>query len=188
MLLGVVGLNGSGKEVVARYLVSRHGFAFRDIGQEIRDGLKAAGRDYLDRDEMVVLGNEMRKKFGNNYWCKMAIDSEKSKDVVVTSIRNPGEVREITSRGGVILEVFANQRTRFQRTVARVRENASAHGDTQSFEQFKGKEERELKNDDPSKQQMLECIAAAKYRLDNNGTIEQLYARIEELLAKMKAG
>jgi dephospho-CoA kinase len=187
LLLGIVGLNGSGKETLAEYLVLHHNFIFNDIGQEIRDELKAAGRNHLDRDEMIRLGNEKRQKFGLDYWCKKALNSVNSKDVVITSIRNLGEVEEILSRGGVIVEVFADQKTRFDRTVERVRSNPGKHGDVGSFGEFKAREMSELRNPDPHKQQLLDCIEAAKYKVNNNGSRDQLYKGIEGLMAQLKA-
>ncbi len=186
ILIGVVGLNGSGKEEFARYLVIHHGFVHKDIGQEIRDELKKMGKDFLDRNLMIELGNERRKEFGLNYWCKLAMEGKRSKDLVITSIRNQGEIDEIVTNGGVVVEVFADQKIRFERTVERVRQDPSKHGDVGSFEDFKKTEEIELRNDDPSKQQLLDCIAAAKYRINNNRTHEQLYRKVEELLAVLK--
>lgn len=182
MLMGVVGLNGSGKEEFAKYLVLHHNFTHRDIGQEIRDALKREGKDFLDRNLMIEMGNAKRKEFGINYWCKLAIEGAGSKDLVITSIRNPGEIDEVVSHGGVIVEVFADQRIRFDRTVERVRNDPGKHGDVGSFEQFRETEEKELRNKDPTKQRLLECIAAAKYRINNNGSFDQLHAEVESLL------
>jgi dephospho-CoA kinase len=186
-LMGVVGLHGSGKGAFGEYLARSHNFTHKDIGQVLRDELKASGRNYLDRNEMHAMANERRTKYGRNYWCKRILDSVKSGDLVITSIHNMGEVDEIVSRGGVIVEVFADQKTRFERTVGRVRNDPSKHGDIKSFEEFKAKEEKELRNDDPSKQQLMDCINAAKYRIDNNGSLDHLHKEIEELLALLKA-
>ena len=123
---------------------------------------------------------------GFNYWCKRAIESLNSKDLIITSIRNPSEVDEITSRGGNIIEVFADQKVRFDRTVERVKMDSKLHGDVQSFDEFKRKEAIELTSTDPAKQQLLKCISMAEYRLDNNGPLEEVYKQIEELLPKLK--
>jgi dephospho-CoA kinase len=187
MLIGVVGLNGAGKDTVAQYLAENYGFAHKDLGQEIRDELKHLGRNFLDRNEMIALANERRQRFGANYWCKRAIESVNSKDLVITSVRNPSEVEEIKSRGGIIAEVFADQKTRFERTVARVKNDPSAHGDVQSFDDFKAKEAKELESADPAKQQLLKCISMAEYRLNNNNSTKELYGGIEEMLAKLKS-
>ncbi len=187
MLIGIVGLNGSGKDTTAQYLVEHYGFAHKDLGQEIRDELKAHGKNSLDRKEMIALGNEMRQRHGFNYWCKRAIESLGSKDLVITSIRNPSEVEEIKSRGGIIIDIFADQKTRFDRTVARVKNDPNSHGDVGSLEDFRLKEEIELKSTDPAKQQLLKCISMADYKLDNNGSFEQLYGEFEAIFARIKS-
>jgi len=186
MLIGVVGLNGSGKDTVAKYLAKKHGFSHEDFGQEIRDELKRLGKNPLDRKEMISLANERRKKFGNNYWALCLLKGHKvSRNLVLTSLRNPAEVAEIKSRGGIIVEIFANEAVRFKRTVERVKLNPKAHGDVKSFEEFKAKEKSELKNPDPSKQQLLECVSLAEYRLNNNGSVEELGKEIDALLKKL---
>ena len=186
MLIGVVGLNGSGKDTFASYLSSRHGFAHKDFGQEIREELKRLGKNPLDRNEMVSLGNQRRAEFGNNYWALRLLEGHVSqKNLVLTSVRNPAEVDEIRSRGGIIVEVFASPEVRYSRTIERVKKNPGAHGDVGSFAEFKEKDERELKSPDPSKQQLLKCISAAEYRLDNNGSVGELGKEIESLLEKV---
>ncbi len=186
MIIGVVGLNGAGKDTVAKYAVEKYGFVHKDLGQEIRDMLKENGKDHLDRGLMIALGNEMRQKNGFNYWCKRAISAANSGNVIITSVRNPSEADEIKSSGGKIVEVFANQKLRFERTQERVRNNPGSHGDIQSFEKFIEMEKRELESADPSKQQLIACIELADYRLNNNGTFEMLYGEIDGLMPKLK--
>lgn len=185
MLIGVVGLNGSGKDTVAQYLVERHNFSHKDLGQEIRDELVRLGRNSLDRSEMIALANEKRQELGFNYWCKRAIESVASENLIITSIRNPSEIDEIKSRGGNVVEVFAEQKVRFYRTVERVKIDPKLHGDVKSFDEFMAKENLELTSTDPSKQQLLTCVSMAEYRLNNNGSFEELYKEIEELLPKL---
>ncbi len=185
MLIGVVGLNGSGKDTIAEFLADRHGYSNRDLGQEIRNELSRLGKNHLDRNEMIALGNERRHKYGFNYWCRNAIESANSRDVVITSLRNPLEVEEIKNRNGAVMEVFADQRLRFERTAERIRKNPDSHGDIQSLEAFRAMEEKELRSDDPAKQQLIKYIEMADIRIDNNGTFEQLYRRIDEALSRL---
>lgn len=187
MLIGVVGLNGSGKDTFAQYLVDNHNFAHKDLGQEIRDELRRLGKNYLDRNEMIVLANDVRRKYGFNYWCKKAIESVRSKDLVITSIRNPAEIEEIKSHSGVIVEVFADRKVRFERTIARIKRDPTTHSAGSTFDEFVVMEEKELVNADPAKQQLLKCISMAEYRIDNNGSIERLDKEVEELFAKLKS-
>lgn len=186
MLIGVVGLNGSGKDTFADYLVEKYRFTHKDFGQEIRDELKVLGKNYLNRLEMINLGNERRKEFGADYWAKRLLEGySKDKKLVLSSVRNPSEVESILANNGIIVEVFASVETRFKRTVQRVKSDPTyKHGDI-VFEDFKNKELLELKNPDPSKQQTLKCIAMAKYRVDNNGSIKDFQKRIDELMISL---
>lgn len=183
MLIGVVGLNGSGKDTFADYLVEKYNFSHKDFGQEIRDELKILGKNYLDRIEMINLGNERRKEFGADYWAKRLLKGySKNKKLVLSSVRNPREAEVIISNGGIIVEVFASIETRFKRTVERVKSDPTyKHGDI-VFEDFKNKELLEMKNPDPSKQQTIKCISMAKYKIDNNSSIEDFQKRIDELM------
>ncbi len=186
MLLGIVGLNGSGKDSVAHYLIKKHNFLHKDLGQEIRDELKRLGKDFLNRTEMINLGNEKRKEFGADYWAKRALENySPESNFIITSVRNPSEAELIKSKRGFIIEVFAEQNVRYDRTILRVKNDSNAHGDVVSFDEFKKKEELELTSTDPSKQQLLACIKMASHRIDNNGSLEELSKKIDLLLEEL---
>ncbi|MFA5931145.1 MAG: AAA family ATPase [archaeon] len=186
MLIGVVGLNGSGKDTVASYLAKNKGFDWEDCGEEIRVELKKLGKNYLDRNEMTSLANKMRAEFGADYWVKRLLKKHPSaKNLVISSIRNPSEVELLKSKKGVIVEVFASINTRYKRTVDRVKNNPKEHGDVINFNDFKSKEDKELISKDPTKQQLLKCISMTEYRLDNNGSLEDLEKEIELFLKKI---
>ena len=187
MLIGIVGFNGAGKDTAAKYLVTTYGFSHVDIGDEIRFELKKGGKNYLDRSEMLLLANEYRERFGNDYWARRALSNySSSKNLVVTSLRNPSEVDLIKSNGGVIIEIFADIKTRYFRTVERVRRDPGSHGDVSSFKDFKMKEDVELKSNNSSGPQGLRCVEMADYRVDNNGSEGELFFRLGELIKRIK--
>jgi dephospho-CoA kinase len=184
MIIGVVGLNGSGKDTFAEYIVKKYKFVHKDLGQEIRDQLRRFGRNHLDRNEMISLGNERRQRYGADYWVNRAIENVRG-DMIITSIRNPAEIEKIVLCGGVVVEISANIKTRYARTVERVKTGPNTHGDIGSFEEFKGTEIKELENPDPSKQQLLKCIEMAKYHISNNLSINKLHKKTDELFKKL---
>ncbi len=187
LLVGVVGLNGSGKDTLASYLVGNHGFVHVDLGEEIRSELKKMGRNYLDREEMRFLGNKMRESEGNDYWIRKPLKLlDKNPRVVITSLRNPAEVLALKSLGGVVVEPFADIKKRYANTVNRVKNNPNEHGDVASFEEFKAKEDMELSDPGLFKQQNLDCIKMADYRVDNNSTLENFLKNIEEVFNKIE--
>lgn len=185
MLIGVVGLNGSGKDSFAQHLVEEYNFAHIDLGEEVRSELKRLGCNHLDRNEMRELGDGRRKSFGYDYWAKKALEKYQSNlNFVITSLRHPAETELIVSKGGTIIEVFADLKTRFERTVARTKNSANEHGDVTSFEEFKFKQDRELQDPDPARMQITKCIALAQFRVDNNGSLSAFFSRIDEFMSK----
>ncbi len=188
ILIGVVGLNGSGKDTLANYLVSKHGFFHIDLGEEIRSELKKLGRNHLDREEMRALGNKLREEKGNDYWIQFPLKLfDKKPRLVITSLRNPAEVTALKSMGGVVFEPFADIKKRYQNTVNRVKNNPNEHGDVASFEEFKAKEDMELSDPGLFKQQNLKCIEMADYRIDSNPDLEGFLKNVEEVFKKIEA-
>ncbi len=187
LIIGIVGLNGSGKDTVANYLAQKYDFIHKDFGAEIRDELKKLGKNYLDRIEMINLGNQRRKDFGADYWVIRLLEGHTSnKNLVLSSIRNPSEAKKIIDNGGVLIEVYADIKTRFDRTVKRKQSDPTyQHGDV-VFKDFVKKEKLESKNTDPNKQQILYCINLAKYKLDNSSSLENLYNNIDKLMLELK--
>jgi dephospho-CoA kinase len=186
LLIGVVGLNGSGKDTLANYLVEKHGFFHIDLGEEIRSELKRLGRNHLDREEMRALGNKLREEKGNDYWIQFPLKLfDKKQRLVITSLRNPAEVTALKALGGVVVEPFADINKRYQNTVNRVKNNPNEHGDVASFEEFKSKEDMELSDPGLFKQQNLKCIQMADYRVDNNSDLGGFLKNIEEVFQKI---
>lgn len=76
-----------------------------------------------------------------------------------------------------LFAIEALAKTRFERSLERARENTAA-----TFEQFMAEEERELHSENPAAQQLIATMALADNVIENNGTIEVLYARLDEIL------
>jgi len=185
MLLGVVGLNGSGKDTVADYLVEKYDFVHYGCGQAVRDELKILGKDYLDRNEMIDLANKMRKEKGNDYWPKFIFEKFKdSKNLIISSIRNPSEIDFIESQGGKLIRVDADQQIRFNRIANRAHSDSTQHGEI-DFDDFKVKENRELESTDPSKQQLLVCLKRATLVLDNSVNLKELHQKVDGMMSKL---
>jgi len=186
MLIGVIGLNGSGKDTVASYLKDKYGFEWISLGEVVRDEVRKAGLDPLSRDNMNFVTEGLRKKEGPDYLVKRIIPLlEKTPRLVLSSFRHPSEIVLVKKNKGIVIRVDADLRVRYERTVARVKANPSLHGDAGSFEEFKLKQERELSNPDPLKMQMAEVMKTADYVIDNNNSPENLFSRIDLLMKKI---
>ena len=100
---------------------------------------------------------------------------------MLESIRTAGEVKSLRIKGDfTLLAVDANQKTRYKRIIKR-----DSITDKVSFEKFKFDEKREMKSADPNKQNLSICKEMADFVIMNDGTIEELKMKIEEILEKI---
>jgi dephospho-CoA kinase len=183
MIIGLVGLNGCGKDTVANYLVEKYGFIHKSCSDVIRQEVINDGNDPKNRENLIQKGNYLRKNFGANYLAKKLIDENKG-NLVISSVRNIFEVKEIKNNGGKIVFIDANLEKRFERTKKRVLINNS-HGEI-DFLKFKELEEKELTNPDKDKQQLNEFISLKDYYLDNSFDLKTLFSSIDILINKIK--
>jgi dephospho-CoA kinase len=183
MTIGITGTLGAGKGTVVEYLKTK-GFTHysaRDVWNEeiARRGLPS------NRDNMVLIANELRAQHGSDYFARRAIEKAKEQggDAVIESIRSLGEAQYIKDHGGVIWAVDADIKTRYQRITVRQSET-----DKISFEKFVEDEQKEFANADPNKQNISGVMHMADATLQNNATPEELFAQVESALAKAGAG
>jgi len=137
-----------------------------------------------NRDSMVIVANELRKNNSPSYITdQLYIEAlETGSDAVIESIRTPGEITSLKSKGNFFLfAVDADPKIRFERIKLRASET-----DKINFETFLANEKREMNSDDPNKQNLKKCIEMADYRFNNDGSIEQLNIRVGEVLRKIK--
>lgn len=173
-LIGLTGPNGAGKGEAAEFLKAQ-GYAYFSLSDEIRDKLREEGKT-ASRDNMIEKGNALRKQFGPDILARLIMAKVRGK-AVIDSIRNMSEVDYLRGRGDfVLIAVDAPAEIRFERVKARGR-NESA----QTLDQFVRKEAEE-KGDDAKAQQLDKVMAMADIHLVNDGSLEDLHRKLEELL------
>ena len=177
MIIGLTGKNGAGKTAVCDYLRAR-GFEYASLSDAIREEIRRRGED-ITREKLIETGTAMREKGGAGILAERVLDGfEKEHNYVVDSIRNPAEVEALRRRPDFTLfAIDASAKTRFERSFNRARENAAA-----TFEKFMAEEERELKSENPAAQQLVATIAMADSVIENDGTIEALNGKLDEIL------
>ena len=180
--IGVTGTFCSGKDSFADYLI-RKGYEHISLSDILRDELKKMGKE-VTLQNLIDLGNEMRKNEGNNVLAKKAIEKmDKEKNYVVTSIRNPLEVKELSnSKNFVLVNIHAPVEIRFNRVINRGRRES----EPATIEEFKIIEEKQLNSDDESNQKIQDCIDMAKFTIVNDSNIEEFHRRIDEEMQKIK--
>ena len=182
MIIGLTGKNAAGKGELAEHLKSK-GFAYFSLSDALRDEATKQGLDH-SRDVLIKLGTEMREKLGNAILAvkiNEKIRQLPNKDIVVDSIRNPGEIEELRKNNNLILiGVHTDSKIRFERLVRRGRV-----GDSKTFEEFLEHEKKE-NNNEGSGQQLDRCMGMADKIINSNGTIEEANKDLDSYMDSLK--
>lgn len=181
MIIGLTGKNAAGKGEIAEHLKSR-GFAYFSLSDAIRDEATKQGLGH-SRDVLIKLGTGLREQFGNSILAKRInekISKLQNKNVVVDSIRNPGEIKELRKNKGFrLVAVHTDAKIRFERLLKRGRA-----GDAKTFEEFEEHEQKE-NNNEGAGQQLGKCIEMADKVISSNGTIEEANRDIDDYLKSL---
>ncbi|MCX7778972.1 MAG: AAA family ATPase [Patescibacteria group bacterium] len=180
LILGITGTFSSGKDTVANYL-EKKGFFHLSLADLVREECQKKNC-YYSRDDLVKEANELRKKYGPGILAKMALERIRDKEkIVISSIRNPGEIEELKKEGRFfLLALEAPIELRYERAKKRGKID-----DAVSFEKFKRQEELERKGNE-FQQQLDQVISLADFRIVNDSSLEELYKKVEEVLNKIK--
>jgi dephospho-CoA kinase len=179
MIIGITGTIGSGKGTIVEQLVSRYGYIHASARNLITDEVKKRGLP-VNRDSMQQVANDLRKTRSPSYIAEtLYSEAEASgKNAVIESLRTPGEIEAIKSKGPcIILAVDADPSIRYARIRTRGTET-----DQIDYATFLAQEAKELENQDPWKQNIKACMLHADHHIENNGSKKELEHQIDELL------
>lgn len=177
MILGLTGTNGSGKTSAADHLQQR-GYLYVSLSDEIRKELEGRSLS-ATRENLMRVGNELRADFGADVLARRVMELLiEGQDYVIDSIRNPGEVAALRRLEGFRLVHFdAPRAVRYARAVGRGDERTPL-----SFDEFVEQEDREMESADELTQQLRATFALADETLVNEGSLETLQSKIDQLL------
>ncbi|NBD73753.1 AAA family ATPase [Patescibacteria group bacterium] len=179
-IIGITGTLGAGKGTVVAYLKER-GFAHVSASDLLADEAErhGFGRDRHARARMANLFRSERPTKLMELLFERAVESDQER-VIIEALHTKGEVEFVRSHGAVILAVDADLATRYERIHSRGSEK-----DQVSFEEFKDHQEKELFNEDTNVNNLGDAIAAADHHLTNNGSLDELHAQIDAVLAEI---
>ncbi|MDB4303473.1 AAA family ATPase [Desulfosarcina sp.] len=177
MIIGITGTLGAGKGTIVEYLKEK-GFIHQSARAFVTEEIVRRNID-INRDNMVMIANEMRKKYGPNYIAEQLYERgiKKGKDIIIESIRTVAEAEALKKKGDfLLLAVDADPKLRYERVSKRGTET-----DNISFEKFFEDEKKEMTSDDPTKQNLSACIKIADRVINNDSTIEELHKKVESV-------
>ncbi len=185
-IVGIAGTHASGKDSLAEYLASKHGFYHVSTGDVFREeAMKKYGS--IERPILYKTANEIRQAQGHGAVSKIALerfekDKSQYKGLVVSGFRALAEAQVIKDEGGIILFVDAPLQARYERLKSRAR----AEEGVLSFEEFQKREKAENGGVDPAFN-IMAIKDIADHVLINDDDFEDFLHRAEEALGLKSA-
>lgn len=171
--IGLIGTIGSGKTTVSEYL-KKKGFSYIATGDIVREKAREEGIE-LTRENLQQLQKKYRAKYGMDCFTKIAIErlekGGKGK-LAVDGMRVPEETFLVKKHGFKIILIDAPARIRFERLKLR----GSAR-DPKRFMEFIKNEKAEWKLF-----RFGATIKDADYKINNSGSMKNLYRKIDKLI------
>jgi dephospho-CoA kinase len=181
-VIGVIGLNGSGKDEVVKHLNQRYGAPLISVGDIVREIAAKEGIEST-RENLDTITKRYFSQFGEGYFLKLVVEKIKQnnwKTTGISGIRSPKDIKLLKNAFNndfVLIHVYiTDARTRFERIHRR-----GSQRDKITFEQF-------LKEDQVSQDlfHIQDAIKMADYSISNDGTLENMHQEIDKLTAENK--
>ena len=177
-ILGLAGEISSGKGTTAKYICEKHSGSTYRFSTMLRDLL---GRVYLpeSRENMQKMSTIMRENFFDDILSSViAKDVEKDQHqiIAIDGVRRLADISYLKKIPGFrLVYIEADMEKRYERIVGR---GENTDDTTKTFEEFKKDHERE------AERQIKDLKNHAEYVIDNNGSLEELYRQIDEIIKK----
>lgn len=177
-IIALLGEKLSGKDTIAQYLVEQRGAFHTRFSQILDEILTTLNLPVIRRNEND-LGYALREKFGTDVLSKALlhrVKNSKADLIVMNSFRFQEEFDAAKAIGAKFIYITAPRNVRFERTY-----NRTEKGDAErSREIFEQQETEVYETNVPA------LGAQADYKIDNTGTIDELYQKIDDILDQIK--
>jgi len=181
IILGLIGEKGSGKGTVSDYLISQYGAVHYGTSKILRRTLEDL-YVHVSRDNLVKLALVLKEGYGPSVIIDSLIqDMEKNgSDIIIADgIRMHGDVEPFRKKYGnnfFLIYVTADLRLRYERTKKRKEKEGE---DKATFEEFLEEEGR------LTEVSIHEIGRQANFKLNNNGTSEELKKQVDDMMKKI---
>lgn len=178
MIIGIVGSIASGKDTVADYLKEK-GFVSFSHSDILREMMR---KEEIETTvpNMTEYGNNLRETKGHGYLSEVISDKiGDDKNVIITSIRQVGEIEYYRKRWDkkfLLIKLDAPKQIRLERLLKRARP-----GDVTSMEELDIIEAKQADGKGGGIN-MNRCFEMADREIENAGSFEDLYKKIDQLI------
>jgi len=181
-IIGIVGTQGSGKNYISEYIMSKYGgdhFTFSNFLSHVLAKMNIP----KSRENMIKLSVGLRNEFGDDLFSH-AIASEalrsEAEIVLIDGIRRVGDLTAFRPMPNfTLIAVNADPKLRFERMKKR---GEKAGESDMSWEKFEAEEVA------PTEVTIPETMTYANHVIMNDGTKEELEMRIDEVMKEIGIG
>jgi dephospho-CoA kinase len=179
VILGLTGQIACGKGVIKNFLIEHYKASDYRFSTILRDVLIRL-RIEQSRENIQKMSTLLRQTFGEDILAKvMAEDARKDNHnfIVIDGIRRLADIKYLRDvEGFFLISVEASEKIRHQRVIER---NENPGDDKKSFSDF-------LKDQgEESESQIPATMEKADFVIDNNGSWDELWDQIHELVKKI---
>ncbi|HCC22420.1 hypothetical protein A2480_01315 [Candidatus Uhrbacteria bacterium RIFOXYC2_FULL_47_19] len=175
-IIGFVGKQGAGKDTCTDYLCEKYGATIFKFSTPMKDCLERLGLP-VTRENLILFSKVTRETFGQNLYAKvMAMDAMNTNDtlIAINNIRRSGDISALKNMPEfTLIAIDAPARIRYERILFRKEKEDE---NNMTWEQFVTYENAETESMIP------EVMAQAINTIDNSGTLEELYKRLDEII------
>ncbi|MFW5884863.1 MAG: AAA family ATPase [Patescibacteria group bacterium] len=177
-IIGLAGEIASGKGTAAEYIRNVYGGRVHRFSGMLRD---LAERLYLEenRDNLQKMSTAVREYFGQDILCKTIYEDVKRDDsryIVIDGVRRFQDVEKLKNLEEFsLVYIKADMEKRYQRITKR---GENVDDNSKTLEEFKKDNQKE------AEKQIQELEKEADFVIDNNGSLEDLYRQIDDILKK----
>lgn len=185
MIIGITGTDGAGKGSVVKHLVETRNFVHYSARAIWIEEIERRGLE-VTRSNMRIVANDLRKQHGNDYFVQESLrqkEADGTEYAVFDSLRAVAEAETLKAHNGTLIAVDADQRVRYERVQQR-----RAESNKVTFEQFIEHEKLESNDPDPHGMQKAKVIEMSDYVIENNGTLDELNAKVDVILEEIMKG
>jgi dephospho-CoA kinase len=178
-IIALVGPLASGKDVTKKYLESKYNAQSLKFSQIFRDILNRLSIEN-NRENLQNVSTVLRQLFGEDLLAKAIVKDLENCDspiVILDGVRRMSDIEYVLKLENFsLISIDADQQTRYERLIKR---NENEGDSKKSYDEFLNDHNKEADREVPIVMQQ------AKYSINNDGTFEDLYKKIDEIIVKL---
>lgn len=181
-IIGIVGLVGAGKDTAASYLKNKYNYEIISYSDLVHEKVKEENL-VPTRENLQKIAKKYRELYGMDYFARLAVEKAVKalatghEKIILKELRKKEDVEYPKKyfKNFYVIEIYADQKIRFERLKKR-----KSSKDPATWEEFLKQEENE---------KLLgfhEALQYADFIINNNGSLEELYSNLDEIVKRIE--